>query len=114
MNTATVTTIQVNLTKFFQAVALIATWEDLQEVKPYIGRYRRNGNRLYDRLKRGETVEVRAMLNGREFAIRPEGWEGFILGYTCLVNGQEEPGYKGKLLAKDQLWDWADQLIERA
>lgn len=91
-----------------------AAWDALQAVPSYVTRYARGQNRIVERLRRGETVEVQVMANGRCCAIRPEQWEGIVLGFSCLVEGKVEPGYHGLLLDRDQLWDWTEQLIERA
>ena len=71
---------------------------------------------LYERLKQGETINVRAKGTGTAFTIQIEQWGG-ATGYTVLTPdlfGELHivPGYKGLLLDPETVRDWLSQLEE--
>jgi hypothetical protein len=66
---------------------------------------------MFARLKSGETIHAKA--DDFLFDVRPERWEGIVLGYTLLVGGQVVPSRKGIMLEKAEVDDWAGLLDEQ-
>jgi len=70
-------------------------------------------NNLFDRLKAGETVNVRVPDSGLLFSIEPARSHGLILGYSIVLDGAIVPGHKGTLMDRATITDWANDLDEQ-
>jgi hypothetical protein len=65
--------------------------------------------RIFSQLRAGITVHVKTE-RGVHFAIRPEKWEGLVLGYTVIQDGKIVPGYKGKMISIEELLNFCAML----
>jgi hypothetical protein len=72
--------------------------------------------RLYQRLRVGEEVDVMVPETGKRFTIRPvhpRGWERAVRGYSVVLpDGTIPKGYRGMLLEPVQVREWLADLIE--
>jgi hypothetical protein len=69
---------------------------------------------IFEKWKRGETVQVQALHSGKIFTIQPERWEGITLGYTVLVNGKPVPEHYRKMVGDAEFRSWCENLVEVA
>jgi hypothetical protein len=71
---------------------------------------------LYERLKAGESITVRALScgpspGGRVFTIHPVYWESIVLGFQLEVHGKIVREHRGELFDRAKMDSWA-QLLE--
>lgn len=67
---------------------------------------------LFERWKKGETVQVQSTFSGKVFQIRPEQWAGITIGYTILVNGKPVKGYRRKMMGDKDFRQWSNELVD--